>query len=164
VASTDTVFETCGKSLDGKFRVISLMEFLILGIIIVLLGFFGQGFYKPDDSATLYAITYQLKYNLPYLWVALMAYRFMADKKRCYWFDDQEVSYRVGWLTPSIVTLPSKRLQHVEIKQGALDRLFNLYRVTVLSSGRGFTIPGMSKHDAEAMRSHLLANVVREDV
>lgn len=161
---SEQVFEKNGNKLDGKYRFISMLEFLMSGIIIFLLGLWGQSVYEPEGSATLYAISYQLKYHLPYLWLVLTIYRFFADKKRCYWTDEQEVSYRVGWLTPSIVTLPSKRIQHVEIKQGLFDRMFGLYRVSVLSSGRGFTIPGMVKDDAQAMRAQLLANVVREDV
>lgn len=158
-----SVFEKRGNALNGKFRYISMLEFLILGILIFLLGFWGQRVLQPSDSAILNAISYQVAHHFPYLWFAVIVYRWMSDGRRCYWVDGKEVSYRVGWLTPSVVTLPSKRIQHVEIKQGFFDRLFNLYRVCVLSAGRGFTIPGLDKVAAETLRSQLLDNVVHED-
>lgn len=159
----ESVFDFKGAALNGRYRLISLMEFLMLGIILFAVSIFLQVKYSIEDSATLYFASYYMKSYLPVMWCVLALYRFFADKKRAYWLSPKDVSYRVGWLTPTVVTLPVKRLQHVEIKQGALDRLFKLYRVTVLSAGRGFTIPGLNQDEAESLREALLEFVVSED-
>lgn len=154
-----SVFDVNESTLHRRFRLLSLMEFMILGIIIYLASLFFQYKFTAEDSAILFSVTLYLKSYLPAVWLLWACYRFFADKKRCYWLSDREISYRCGWFTPSVVTLPVKRLQHVEIKQGALERAFKLYSVTVLSAGRGFTIPGMSKGAAESLREALLDNV-----
>lgn len=158
-----SVFDSSGAALSGRFRFISLMEFLVLGIIIWSASVVMQRLYTAEESATLHFLSFYTKAYLPYIWFVWAIYRFIADKKRSYWLSNKEVSYRYGWFTPVIVTLPVKRLQHVEIKQGILDRLLGLYRISVLSAGRGFTIPGLTKVDAESLRETLLESVVTED-
>lgn len=73
-----------------------------------------------------------------------------------------EVSFITGWFAPCVATVPFKRVQHIELKQGLVDRLFSLHKVVVLSAGKGLVIPGISGSEANALRTEILDGIDQE--
>lgn len=87
----------------------------------------------------------------------------VSSAKARYGYTEKEVYFLYGWLTPSLTTVPIKRIQHVELSQGVISRLFKLYSVTLLTAGHGLSLPGLEKEQAEALRDLVLANIETED-
>ena len=76
--------------------------------------------------------------------------------RRGFLVRDRDLSVRRGYLFHSLTTVPFTRIQHSEVIQGPMLRLFNLCTLKVYtagSSGANLQIPGMDPHDAERIRT-----------
>lgn len=72
--------------------------------------------------------------------------------------DDLLVAH--GVLFRTITAIPAMRIQHVDVRQGPLERLLGLARVQIYTaSGMGAdgVIPGLELEAAEALRDRLVA-------
>ena len=61
--------------------------------------------------------------------------------------------------------VPLNRIQHVEVRQGFLERLFGLAHLTLFTAGSGgadLGIPGLTLANAEAMKAELIATIAAE--
>lgn len=71
----------------------------------------------------------------------------------------RDVLLRFGVIFRTIRSVPRERVQHVDLAQGPVLRLFGLYRVTLYTAGSGgadASIPGLEEKDALALRDELL--------
>jgi uncharacterized protein len=78
--------------------------------------------------------------------------------------DDLRLRRGVLWRAESVV--PLSRIQHVDTRQGPLDRALGLARVVVFTAGSvgaRVEIPGLAAARAEALRDRLAALAGRED-
>jgi len=72
--------------------------------------------------------------------------------------DEVTVMYGVLWKT--VRSVPRKRIQHVDVHSGPIDRMFGLAQLSIYTAGSVgavVAIPGLSGYDAERMRTELLA-------
>lgn len=63
--------------------------------------------------------------------------------------------------------VPLNRIQHVEVRQGFLERWFGLSHLTLYTAGSGgadLSIPGLTLADAEAMKAELIATIAAEQI
>ncbi|WP_373487845.1 PH domain-containing protein, partial [Blastomonas sp.] len=68
---------------------------------------------------------------------------------------DEQLRVARGWLFRTDTIVPFKRIQHIDVAQGPLERLFNLASLTVHTAGTHnsiVTLPGLSPETAAAMR------------
>ena len=76
-----------------------------------------------------------------------------------YAIREKDITYKSGWLWKSMTTVPFNRVQHCDIKQGLLDRQFDLARLTIYTAGGQNTevlIPGLLPDTAEKMKKFIL--------
>lgn len=52
--------------------------------------------------------------------------------------------------------VPYGRLQHVDVKQGVLDRMIGIYTLSVVTAASSVTIPGLTEQDSSGLRDHLI--------
>lgn len=72
-------------------------------------------------------------------------------KKRKYAVRDKDISYKSGILLKKTTTVPFNRVQHIEIDQGPISRLFKLATLSVFTAGDSsddLKISGLLKEDA----------------
>ncbi len=77
---------------------------------------------------------------------------------------DLRIMHGVLWRTESVV--PHARIQHVDTRQGPVERMFGLASVVVYTAGSvgaRIGIPGLISADAEALRDRLAALSGTED-
>jgi membrane protein YdbS with pleckstrin-like domain len=70
-----------------------------------------------------------------------------------------EVTIEHGVLTQSHNTIPRGRIQHVDVSTGVVQRALNLASVSIYTAGSmgpTITIPGVNKHEADAIRRELM--------
>lgn len=70
-----------------------------------------------------------------------------------------------GVVFREVTSVPRARVQHVDVRQGPVERAFGLARVTVYTASGGgadATVPGLRLADAEALRD-LLVQTVGDD-
>ncbi len=85
----------------------------------------------------------------PFFWQRAWRYAIRAH--------DILACHGVFWKTKRSV--PRRRIQHVDIQSGPIDRAFGLCSITLYTAGSGdedAAIPGLRERDAEALRDELL--------
>ncbi len=71
----------------------------------------------------------------------------------------RDLVYKKGWLYKKQITVPFSRIQHVDIKQGVLERKFKLGTLNLYTAGgqsSDLTIPGLNIDDARRFKSFIL--------
>lgn len=78
----------------------------------------------------------------------------------------RDILYRTGWLFKKQVAVPFMRVQHVDIRQGAFERLFGLYKINIYTAGgesSDITIPGLLETDAQRLKEYILRETTWRD-
>ena len=77
-----------------------------------------------------------------------------------YRLDERVLETRSGKLFQVTRLLPLNRLQHVDLHQGPLERMYGLARLELHTAGTenaSITIPGLAHEEAVRLRDHLVA-------
>ena len=94
------------------------------------------------------------------LFWSLRRYQFTAYAR-----TEEAMFLRRGALWRLTRAVPLNRIQHVEVRQGFLERLFGLAHLTLYTAGSGgadLSIPGLALANAEAMKAELIATIAAE--
>ena len=93
------------------------------------------------------------------IWTLLFGLLFLEEFKgfpmRGYVLRDKDLTYRAGWMFRKVTTIPFNRIQHSEISQGPLGRLFRLNRLKIYTAGGStsdLSIPGLDPEVAVRLR------------
>lgn len=104
----------------------------------------------------------------PVLAIAAFTLVFLPRRKWRRWgYSGAGEQLRVarGWLFRTDTIVPFKRIQHIDVGQGPIERLFGLASLTVHTAGTHnsiVTLPGLTRADAEAMRDAMRLHIRRE--
>ena len=82
-----------------------------------------------------------------------------------YRMDEEELRLAHGVLTQVETLVPLKRVQHLDISQGPLERTFGVCRLVLHTAGTAHSqvvLPGLSRETAEAMRSEIRSHIRQE--
>lgn len=73
------------------------------------------------------------------VWLFLISISLFLSYKeyfvRGYVLRELDITYRHGWIFHHETTIPFNRIQHTEIKDGPIDRIFNLCALEVYTAG-----------------------------
>ena len=83
----------------------------------------------------------------------------ISYKYKSYAIRSHDVSYCSGIIFRTTIAIPFNRVQHCEISQGPLERIFNLVTLKVFTAGGSnsdLQIPGLYKDHAEVIKGFIL--------
>ncbi len=146
-----------GVAIIGLF--IILLIPIVVFVVVASAGF-GEGMaaFALPFAALLLVLVIAV---LAFLWWYSGAFfkNFFFELRKDYLFS------RKGVFKASYTTIPYERIQDIHLTQSIYDNLFGLWRVsiyTATATGRGSEdIPGLSKENAEAMKSELFKRIKR---
>lgn len=104
----------------------------------------------------------------PALALAAFIFVFLPQRKWRRWGysgADEQLRVARGWLVRTDTIVPFKRIQHIDVAQGPMERMFGLASLTVHTAGTHnsiVTLPGLTRDDAEAMRDAMRLHIRRE--
>lgn len=83
---------------------------------------------------------------------------------------ENDIAFREGWLWKSTIIVPYNRVQHIEVHQGPIDRLFDLASINIFTAGGSSSdleIDGLSPEQAANIKSFIIAktnkNIVNDE-
>ncbi len=82
--------------------------------------------------------------------------------KKGYLVREKDLSYQKGLIYYKLITVPFNRIQHVEVNQGILAKIFKLSSVKVYTAGGNasdLSIPGLPVEIAQNLKSFLSAKI-----
>lgn len=144
--------------LDPAFRtmlrvkgVLVLLPLLVAGVVLV----FAQDVPLWVPGIGLLVLALLLVLYLPLRRWQARGYHMGADRLRVV----------RGVMFHADTVVPFSRVQHLDVEQGPMERLFGIARLTLHTAGThnaSVNLPGLAHHDAVAMREAIRAHVKRE--
>lgn len=81
---------------------------------------------------------------------------------KSYAIRQHDITYKSGWLWRKITTVPFSRVQHCEVSQNMVDRIWDLSRLKIYTAGGSssdITIPGLNHQVANDLKGYILKKV-----
>ena len=86
--------------------------------------------------------------------------------RKGYLVREQDISFQKGIITYKLTTVPFNRIQHVEVNQGVLSKIFRLSSVKIYTAGGSFSdlsIPGLPSDNALKLKAFLSEQISRHE-
>jgi len=129
--------------------------------------------FVPTLIGLVVLINLKLEEVIPeYTWLFYLVYFFVfafiittfciGFSKRKYALREKDVSYKKGILLKKMTTVPFSRIQHVEINEGPISRLFKLASLSVFTAGDSsddLEISGIQKTEALRIKEFISSKI-----
>lgn len=142
-------------ALDKKYLNIIFIRILLFALI--LFGGLAAFLFIPEEMPPALVVIILLS-----VMVVLLAYSSLISilgfPRKGYLVREKDVSYKKGLITYKQTTVPFNRIQHVEVNQGVLAKLFRLSSVKIYTAGgtsSDVSIPGLPVDDAQKLKAFL---------
>lgn len=83
-----------------------------------------------------------------------------AFKYRGFALREHDIAFREGWLWKSTIIVPYNRVQHLEVHQGPIDKLFDLAAINIFTAGGSSSdleIDGLHPEQAANIKAYILS-------
>ncbi len=152
---TKSTFQKIDKN---YLKVIMINTFLVFIPTLIGLIFFINK--KLAESIPNY-IT--LVYSLFFILFALIfLFLIIVVSRRKYELREKDISYKSGVIVKKMTTVPFSRIQHVEIDEGPISRIFSLSSLSVYTAGDSsddLEIKGIKKEEALRIKEFISSKV-----
>lgn len=92
----------------------------------------------------------------------ILLFLIFSFSKRMYVLRDKDISYKDGLFTKKITTVPFSRIQHVEIDEKPISRIFGLASISVFTAGDSsddLEIKGIKKDKAQQIKEFISTKI-----
>lgn len=146
-----------------KYRTVSIISTSIFVLIILTIAFIinimshDTWFY---DQIRHILAAWMVLYSL----LLISAYKGYAH--RGYALRERDIIYKKGWLWQSTTVVPFNRIQHIEIDQGPIERMFSLSKLKIYTAGGAssdLTIPGLLPESANKLKDYIQLKVGQDE-
>lgn len=103
---------------------------------------------------------------LAFFWIISVSLVELGFPRKSYLLRNHDLLYKTGYLMQKMTAVSKNRIQHVEIRQGILLRLFKLSKLVVYTAGGNssdLSIPGLKPEDAEILKEHISLSVSQHE-
>lgn len=163
VENLPTIESLVGNKLDkGYLLVVLITSFLFWTILLGAAYFFLLE--NPIDLPKEYH-SYILG-ALALLALSMLVINYLGFFKKSYSIRTKDLIYSTGLFWRSITTIPFNRVQHCEVKQGPIERMFDLAQIRVFTAGGSqsdLTIPGLKPDQAKSIKEFILNKTAKSD-
>ncbi len=150
------------QQLDENYLVVryigSFIFFLILGFGLIMSYFLTDVTEVPG-----------LFWGLVGLWIVWAIASFgltnLGYKIRGYILRDKDLVHRKGVIFKTMTTIPFNRVQHCEVSQGIIQRMFDLHTLQIFTAGGSnsdLSIPGLKADTAQRIKEFIINKTVEE--
>lgn len=151
------------QPLHEKYKGVVILSTSVAILFVLAIG--GSGFYLPLPEENALLVEYRnaiLGFSLVFS-VLLLVLNLAGVRKKGYAVREHDIVYKSGLLNQKQTTIPFNRVQHVEIYEGALLRLFGLCRIEFFTAGGSFgdlKIPGLPLEEANKIKTYVIEQVI----
>lgn len=148
--------------LPKTYRKVLLISLLIF-LCVLLVGFMIFYLSVPEMTFThfLFGVMGWIVISGALIWRLFKVFPYRGYAIRTY-----DIVYKKGWLWRTITTVPFARVQHCDIKQGLMERYFDLSKLNIYTAGgqnSDLTIPGLNMEEAEKYKRFILKTIASEE-
>jgi membrane protein YdbS with pleckstrin-like domain len=150
------------EHISPKYKNVVLIQYVIL-IAVFLVVLFGVFWIKDAtwNTTYLYILFGGLGFFIVLLILSVWSLRYWG-----YALREQDMLYRSGIFTKSVKIIPFKQIQHVDIKEGAVSRLFNLSSIELhtAGAGEGLKVPGVEAAQVAYMQEYISKKISQKPI
>lgn len=151
------------QPLHIKYKRVVLINTIIAIFFLLLLG--ASGFYLPLSEKSSLLLEYKTVVlgGSVFFSLLLLGLNMAGVSKKGYAVREHDIVYKSGLLSQKQTTIPFNRVQHVEIYEGVLLRLFGLCRIEFFTAGGSLgdlKIPGLPLAEANKIRNYVIEQVL----
>ena len=150
-------------SLQKEYLTVLMISQSILWAIILIVSFGSSFIYDEEVPSWTEYVVYGVSLLLATFSITMTYFGFKRQK---YALRQLDIVYSSGVLWRSNKVVPFNRIQHAEVSQGPLDRLFNLGRLKIYTAGGSssdLAIPGLNPEEAERIKFFILNRTVSDE-
>jgi len=153
--SEDIIYE----KLDPAYRKVSVYITLIIFIGILLI-YLGIGLIREELFTFPIILSAMIIWSVMtgfFIFLAIKGYEFEG-----YAIRQKDILYKSGMLFRSTIIVPFNRVQHCEMEQGPIDRLFGLAEISLFTAGGSasdLSIPGLTQKRANELKNFITNRV-----
>lgn len=129
-------------------------------MIVVFVGLFFLIQYNLNEAIPEY--TTYLYIGVSIVFLLIIGFSIIGFSRRAYAIRDKDISYKSGILIKKITTVPFSRIQHVEIDEAPISRLFNLAAISVFTAGDSsddLVIKGLKKQETYKIKEFITEKI-----
>lgn len=126
--------------------------------IVLIIGACCIIFFSDEIEAGIFEFSISLGPIL-LLWLFRFFYLNKAFKKKKYSLREKDIIYSRGLLWQTRTSIPFNRIQHAEVKQGPIERIFKLHSLKVYTAGgdsSDLVIPGLTEENASRIKEFIM--------
>jgi len=156
ITSLPDLSEHSLESLSPAYlKVSQISTILFFSILIAIL----SGIYYFAE----FSIPYLVQWAVPAAWLFLFLFSLWHTwrnfKVQGFLVREHDLTYRTGVFFRKTIVIPYNRVQHCEVRQGPIERQFNLRRLEVFTAGgesSDLSIPGLGGERAEQLKTFVI--------
>ncbi|MCR4781313.1 MAG: PH domain-containing protein [Lachnospiraceae bacterium] len=141
---------------NPRMKTLLMVSSLISMVIVTAIAFLVLWFAVDDLPSYVDWVVYVVL-------ILMWAYALISPFAKYYWyrakFTDDEIAVREGFIFIKEKIVPIERLQKIVIKTGPLDRMFDMTKLEVYTSGGAITIRFMEEDRAREIGDSLRARI-----
>ncbi len=150
-------------SLDENYRTVLILKSLILSV--VLIAVFILYYQLMAEKYPLY-ISVILFVLMLILVLGNIIFAYLGFKRKKYKLRLFDIIYKTGLLWRSETSIPFVRVQHSEVIQDPIERIFKLAKLKLYTAGghsSDLNVPGLSLHKAEQLKEFVTKRIQEEE-
>jgi len=136
------------KKIDKNYFKVILISFFLFFILLFLSLILLQNFVFSEAFNQYQTFIYTAFLTLS---SCVFTYLILSFSKKKYIIREKDISYKSGLFTKVITTVPFSRIQHLEIDEKPISRIFGLSSLSVYTAGDSsddLVIKGIKKEEA----------------
>lgn len=152
--------EVTFSKMNPNYWKVQCVNLLLVFIIVLVTVFVGS---QNDEKIASHATTIYLGSLV--FFAAILSLLRLSFVKKGFAFRQHDVLFRYGIIATKTVIIPYNRIQHVSLHEGLLSRYFGLAKIEIFTAGGSSSdieIPGILKHEAEAIKQLLMVKIQKE--
>lgn len=124
----------------------------------ILFGVFGVGLAVAHFIGVPFAVFYPVLGGYLLFLTFSVIFVIKDHQVRGYALRKRDITAKSGWIFRNVTTVPFNRIQHVETKEGAIERLFGLSTLQVFTAGGSasdLAVPGLTADTAMRIKEFI---------
>ncbi len=145
--------------IEKKYKVYLLLRNAILFGILALAVLVFQLISTIEINKWILIIAYL---SVSSFWLLSFIIVQLGFPRKAYLLRKHDLVYKTGYLMQKITAVPKNRIQHIEIRQGIMLRIFKLSKIVVFTaggSGSDLSITGLKPEVAEQLKEDISLNI-----
>jgi len=151
------------SGIELSYKKATVLSWGIFFLLLLIGGLVGVYFSADQgDGPQAYLI---VTGSIVLLWVLNLIWVNKAFEKKKYSLRQKDLVYCKGLLWSKRTTIPFNRIQHAEVKQGPIERIFKLHNLKVFTAGGStsdLSIPGLTEENANKLKAFILNKIEEE--